>query len=104
VDLLGKEPHMQPRDLSGDHARIARRERINEIYRAFWDPVPKPGAGLPLVPDDHIRSMRIWLERGFALRQFPAAEPIIEANAELAYEYVLLLIEEALDRQHSESD
>jgi hypothetical protein len=78
-----------------DH-RIARRERINEIYRRAWDPTPTP-AGLPLTPDDHINTMRWCLTDGLSLRDCPAVQDLIAADPVAGYEYALLLVEEALD-------
>ena len=38
-----------------DPARIARQERINEIYRSVWNPSAQAGEELPLTPEDHIK-------------------------------------------------
>jgi len=39
-----------------DEERIARLERVSEIYRQVWNPVPGPREGLPLTPEDQWRS------------------------------------------------
>jgi hypothetical protein len=81
-----------------DAARIARRERINEIYRAVWNPLPQPGGGLPFTPDEHIRIARITLPRAWDVGEMLSmrAEPVCEALGDAtAAEYVGLLDAEA---------
>ncbi len=78
--------------------RIARRERINEIYRSIWNPVPGPGEGFPFVPADHIHQMRAWLKRGGDPHRCPVVVLMArEGLQSAAWEYERLLREEVED-------
>lgn len=68
---------------------LARRERLDEIYRFLWS----EGDGEPLGPDDHIRATKTMIRLGAD----PAENPIFAKveDAALAAEYAALLIEEA---------
>lgn len=78
-----------------DDPRIARRERIAELYRRFWTPVPRPGEGLPLTPQDHVFQMRGWLDLGQPAETLPAVVLMSEVDELAAREYATLLAEEA---------
>jgi hypothetical protein len=68
---------------------LARRERLNEIYRALWSTTDAP----LLSTEDHVRATKTLI----ALGADPSENPIF-ANVEdraLAEEYAALLIEEA---------
>jgi hypothetical protein len=84
---------------SDNDRRIARRERITELYRSVWNPV-NPGGPLPLTPDDHIFHMCGWLELGHRPETLPA---VVEMRAlfvrigepgDVSAEYASLLREE----------
>ena len=76
--------------------QLARRERINEIYRAVWNPILQPGGGLPLTPDDHIHFARFGIKLGAPefLDRLHAA--VAKIRPDLADEWVRLLAEEAI--------
>ncbi len=77
--------------------RLARRERIREIYSSGWHSLAREGEGLPLVPDDHIMYMGDWLQEGNPPEAFPLiAEVRGRLGVVVAAGYSSLLAAEAL--------
>jgi hypothetical protein len=88
-----------------DDKRIARRERINDIFASVWDPVPDPVLRRPLTPDDHLRTLSFSLSGGTATEDnFIVQEVAKKRGVEVANEYVRLLREEALAERREATD
>lgn len=77
---------------NSDRDALARRERLNEIYRALWSST-RDAEAPPLTIDDHVRATKTLITLGAD----PAENPIFAKvqDRALAEEYAALLIEEA---------